>query len=318
MKHAGPNTLLFLSTTLTSIHAFAPIRTNVYETSAAHKFQSRPRTTVHRPALIYGWDGEDDDECAVSTTTSPVEKSFRYDTESDQCSVEGMEIAETISYDPDRLGSLARLAVAFSPKDQTLQLDQIERVEIMCVSQKHIDLQAIICEGGGCLSLAVPIQFPKACDMDTQLEGCVVSHLADLDENSASVVLAHTQVEASGHISWDMAAHIDYPSWWIHPTTPQLVSECQAMCSILNDDEFQPEVLALVREAMKNDWSGFVATEVRVARISPAGFCFKAKATAPGSIAVRILDVFSPFPGSVKTSVDELRATILGTVATAA
>jgi len=272
-------------------------------------------TTSH-PALIYGWDGEDEEECTVSTT--PIEKSFHYESELDQCSTEGMEIAETISYDPNRLGSLARLAVAFSPKDRSLQLDQIERVEILCVSQKHIDLQAIICEGGGCLSLAVPILFPKACDMDAQLEGCVVSHLADLDENSASTVLAHVQVEASGHASWDMGASIDYPVWWIPPTSPEVVSECQSMCTILNEDEFQPEVLALVKEAMKNDWSGYTANEAKVARICPAGFCFKANATAVGSPAVRVLDVFSPFPGAPKSSVDELRAAILGTVATAA
>jgi hypothetical protein len=191
-------------------------------------------------------------------------------------------------------------------------------VEILCVSQKHIDLQAIICEGGGCLSLAVPIQFPKACDMDSQLEGCVVSHLADLDENSASAVLSNAQVEASGQVSWDMGATIDYPAWWIHLTSPEVVSECQSMCSILNDNEFQPEVLALVKEAMKNDWSGFIANEARVVRICPAGFCFKAKATSEGSPAVRVLDVFSPFPGAPKASVDELRAAILGTVATAA
>lgn len=272
------------------------------------------KTTSSRSALIYGWDGDDDEECSIAT---PVETTFTYDGELDQCSTEGMEIAETISYDPDRLGSLARLAVAFSPQDRSLALDQIERVEILCVSQKHIDLQAIICEDGGCVSLAVPIQFPKACDMDSQLEGCVVSHLADLDENSASAVLANAQVEASGEVSWDMGASVDYPSWWIHPSTADLVSECQRMCSILNDDEFQPEVLALVKEAMQNDWSGLTANEARVARISPAGFCFKAKAKADGSSAVRVLDVFSPFPGKSKTTVDDLRAAVLGTVATA-
>lgn len=271
-------------------------------------------TTTGRQALIYGWDDGDDDE-STSATLTPMETNIHYDNEITQCSVEGIQVAESISYDADRLGSLARLAVAFSPPERALKLDQIERVDVMCVSQHHIDIQAIICEDGGCLSLAVPIQFPKACDIDAHLEGCVISHLEVFDEK-ATAVLKH-QEENNVEID-DGIATLEYPYWWENPSSSEMVAECKNMCSILNEEEFQPELLALVKDALHKDGNGLSVISARVADIGPAGFCFKVRARSFGaSTDVRALDVFSPFGGASKTTVDELRAAVLGTVATA-
>ena len=243
----------------------------------------------------------------------PVEMSFKYETELPQCTTEGVAVAESISYDPDRLGSLARLAVAFSPPERALKLDQIERVDILCVSQKHIDIQAIICEDGGCVSLAVPIQFPKACDRGAHLEGCVVGHLDTLDVSAA------TTLSTQGQLSWDSNENVAYPNWWVSPTSYDMIQECKNMCDILNDPEFQPEVLALVQEAASTNGVGIGATtDVKVIAIGPAGFHFKARANAMGSsTTVQLLDVFSPFGGTPRTTSDDLRAAVLGTVATA-
>eukprot|EP00428_Durinskia_dybowskii_P022761 CAMPEP_0170205614 /NCGR_PEP_ID=MMETSP0116_2-20130129/2351_1 /TAXON_ID=400756 /ORGANISM="Durinskia baltica, Strain CSIRO CS-38" /LENGTH=307 /DNA_ID=CAMNT_0010456005 /DNA_START=47 /DNA_END=970 /DNA_ORIENTATION=- len=266
--------------------------------------------TQPRQALIYGWDDDADDDMAP-----PVEMSFKYESELPQCTTEGVAVAESISYDPDRLGSLARLAVAFSPPERALKLDQIERVDILCVSQKHIDIQAIICEDGGCVSLAVPIQFPRACDRGAHLEGCVVGHLESLD---ASAAVATLNADSQGQLSWYSSENVAYPTWWVSPTSYDMIEECKNMCSILNEPEFQPEVLALVQEATLTTGIRIgTSTDAKVTAIGPAGFHFKVRTTALESPNVQLFDVFSPFGGTARTTSDDLRAAVLGIVATA-
>jgi hypothetical protein len=112
-------------------------------------------TTTSLSALIYGWEGDDDSDGPTKTYSDSSEsESFG------QCTPHGAAVAESLSYDQKRVGSLARLAVAFSPPERALSLDAIEKVEVICVGQDHIDIQAIICEDGGCITLAVPIKFP--------------------------------------------------------------------------------------------------------------------------------------------------------------
>lgn len=269
----------------------------------------RPTTLLTRQALIYGWDDDADDDMSP-----PVEMAFKYESELPQCSTEGVAVAESISYDPDRLGSLARLAVAFSPPERALKLDQIERVDILCVSQKHIDIQAIICEDGGCVSLAVPIQFPKACDRGAHLEGCVVGHLDTLDVSAAATL----SVDSQGQLSWENNDNVAYPSWWVSPISTGMIEECRNMCSILNEPEFQPEVLALVQEATLTTGVEIGTTiDAKVTAIGPAGFHFKVRTRSLQSANVQQLDVFSPFGGTARTTSDDLRAAVLGIVATA-
>ncbi len=301
MKLRSP--LIFVST-VSSACAFLV-------TSPSEVGTNRLRTT-HNRALIYGWDDDIDEDLV-----SPVEMKFKYESELPQCTTEGVAVAESISYDSDRLGSLARLAVAFSPPERALKLNQIERVDVICVSQKHIDIQAIICEDGGCVSLAVPIQFPKACDRGAHLEGCVVGHLDSLVESASAVLSDGRNIETHGDLSSDGNGNVDYPAWWVSPSSSDLVEECKRMCSILNEDEFQPEVMALAQDAMQSVGPGLITMAAKVASIGPAGFYFRVQTRSLESTNVRVLDVFSPFGGAPKATADELRATVLGTVATA-
>lgn len=287
------------STILSSAAAFLVANPSFIPTEAGY----RPKPIK---ALIYGWDEDGDDDM------TPLDTTIRYESEVAQCSVEGVEVAETISVDPNRLGSLARLAVHFSPLDRRLQLDQIERVNILCVSHNHIDIQAVICEDGGCVSLAVPIKFPKVCDLGGHLEGCVIGHLEDFDETATSVL----STAGGDEELLDTNTEVRYPYWWESPMSYEMVSECKSMCSILNDDEFQPEVLALAQDAMQKDGQGLTAISAKVASIGPAGFYFKVRARAWDS-SVKSLDAFSPFGGKSMQNPDELRAAVLGTVATA-
>lgn len=108
-----------------------------------------PSSALH--AIIYGWDDDsEEDDIATSATTisSPFYTPVPDDGEMDRCSPVGSLVAESLSRNADKVGSLARLAVAFSPPDRTLTLKDLEQVEVVCVRENSIEIQAIVCEGG--------------------------------------------------------------------------------------------------------------------------------------------------------------------------
>lgn len=221
-------------------------------------------------------------------------------------------------YDPDRVGSLARLAVAFSPPERALKLDQIEKVDILCVEQDRIDIQAIVCEDGACVSLSVPITFPQACGDDQWLEGCVTNRLEQLDRSLPEIL---TNFGTNHNLEDDTVA---YPSWWVPPPTPEMNAECRSMRDILNEAEFATEIGALAQESLDNDPStNYQVQRVKVVAVGPAGLYFRVQTMPTPEAPATVLDVLYPFAArggggnAVLLTVDALRATILGLVATA-
>mmetsp|Transcript_3681 Transcript_3681/g.7913 ORF Transcript_3681/g.7913 Transcript_3681/m.7913 type:complete len:338 (+) Transcript_3681:1-1014(+) len=304
------------------------------------------RTVSSLNALIYGWDDADDDNTGNSnskSSTTPVGKplsTYFDDTDTtyttpghhhnndnndeytwgQACSPTGAALAESLSVDRDREGSLARLAVAFSPPDRQLQLDAIQSVDVICVSETHIDIQAMVCDGangGGCVSLAVPVQFPQPCS-DWQMEGCVVQNLDQLDEQHEEH--HHQQRHVSSTASAGFNTLPEYPVWWVEATdssNPLMPAECDYMTSILNEDEFQPELISLAQDSLNqaSTLSGVFPTSIQQAKIvkmGPGGMLFQCKgANSP------LLNVFSPFSNGPLHSIEAMRAAVLGSVATA-
>lgn len=270
-------------------------------------------------AVIYGWDGEDG-------SISVVDEHVSYGLES-ACagmpeSPAAAALAETLSYDGDRKGSLARLAVAFSPPERSLTLEDIERVEVLCVNEESIEIEAIVCEDGGCVSLAVPVTFPNACGAEL-LEGCVFENLDALDEKAEDLI----KVMDGGHE--DEGADLDelcllnskaeYPSWWVPPECDaDLVAECDSVRRLLNDGEFQSSVNALAFKTLSEQpyGEGYILTKVVIAAVGPAGICLKAQAKYRYDVngPLRTLDVLVPFGGEPKRDVQGLRAAVLGAV----
>ena len=281
--------------------------TTVTRTSRTMMTTSRTTaTTTFLPALIYGWDDADDDE-KTSVTMTP------FDTGVNHCPPTGIAVAQSLSVDPDRVGSLARLAVAFAPPGQALKLDQIEKVDVLCVAHDHIDIQAIICEDGGCVSLAVPVRLPYTCD-DGGLQGCVIQNLDELDTSAQS-----TLQRSQGSEGLDSPV-AQFPAWWVHPSF-FLEAECISMLSILNEADFAPDVRALAHDALQKSLQSEAHTypvqNARVANIGPAGIAMKVQAQQTGGTSRSvILDVMYAFPQPMQDA-EALRAAILGAVATA-
>ena len=74
--------------------------------------------------LIYGWEGEEDEECSTEGIFSGEETA-----PPSVCSPVGVALAESIQSGQDKVGTLARLAVAFSPPERRIELDAIENVQ---------------------------------------------------------------------------------------------------------------------------------------------------------------------------------------------
>lgn len=157
-----------------------------------YEFKTASNTCLH--AIIYGWDGEDSDEITDTSASSSVASSRKpyitveSEVGPDSCTPEGLEVAMSLSEDRGRMGSFARLAAAFSPPERGIGIKDIEKVEVTCVREDSIELEAILCETYGCVTLTVPVQFPTECG-GTDL-GCAIQNLDTLDIRAETMVSA--------------------------------------------------------------------------------------------------------------------------------
>jgi hypothetical protein len=316
-----PRTLILSIITLSAISsasAFLGVVPTSRTTIQDKKIDSSSSTPRH--ALIYGWDGDESDS---DDTGSPLY--FDEDVSPDkQCPPIGIALAETLSYDEDKAGHLARLAAAFSPPERSLRLDQIQKVQVICVREETIEIEAIICEDGGCVSISVPVKFPRSCTATSSdvLEGCVYQNLDELDEEAESSLSIVREDDASLEDLCLLNGSFEkLPDWWVPPECDvSMAAECEAIKQLLNEDEFQPDSRALAQDALRGLKEGrdYSIQQVKVAIVGPAGICFKVRAKyLPAVGTLHTLDLLYPFGGEPMTTADSLRAAVLGAVAAA-
>eukprot|EP00529_Nitzschia_sp_RCC80_P022164 CAMPEP_0113456014 /NCGR_PEP_ID=MMETSP0014_2-20120614/8669_1 /TAXON_ID=2857 /ORGANISM="Nitzschia sp." /LENGTH=485 /DNA_ID=CAMNT_0000347455 /DNA_START=77 /DNA_END=1534 /DNA_ORIENTATION=- /assembly_acc=CAM_ASM_000159 len=265
--------------------------------------------TLLNMAIIYGWDEYEDpaDAEKKDINNDNVKKkdgggggggggtpyvtvdNFDYSpfAPTQECPTVGASVAETLSGNIDRTGSLARLAVRFAriqnEEHSELPIEEIENVRVLCVHSNSIELEATLCETHGCVSLHVPISFPTACSTtngagdggdgaEAHFEACVLQHLESLDDedddDAAAVTATSISTSSSSSLSpsssaaaandiiqqWmDSTELTNVPAWWVDASTvsPELVKESTTLQDILNEDEFIDELKALARDALK-------------------------------------------------------------------
>lgn len=292
-------------------------------------------TCLH--AIVYGWDDEDSDD----TTNASTGTTFSYTTIDsevgpDACPPQGLVVARSLTDDRSRMGSFARLAAAFSPPERGIGIKDIERVEVSCVRENSIELEAMLCEEMGCVRLSVPITFPNECDGDPNL-GCAIQNLDTLDIRAETMVM-HMQASME-ELSLDNADldelvalndKMSLPTWWVSTDLDKaLEKECTSIQSLLNEAEFHPEVVALAQDGMEknanlgNGWekitSDYRVQRAKVAAVGPSGICMKVAAiqqSEPGR-GTQYLDVAYPFSPTATPIQDAaaLRANVLGLIA---
>lgn len=257
---------------------------------------------LYQQATIFGWDEESDS----------YKKSFDEDTilsETDSYSSSSASahqlvytsIANSLSHNKDKIASLARLAVAFSPPENAMNIDDINHIHIVEITNDHIELSAVVCDQSECITLLVPITFPHDCrsddnSEDVDAETCVLDNIYELDQEAQSVLkqreIQHnlyggknTNLERDLMAELHSKSSIELPSWWITPKSYELAEECQKIKNILNQDAFQGPLVALASEGLAfcgDDGELFVIHRAIVSSLGPAGFYFRAIASRRG------------------------------------
>ena len=212
-------------------------------------------------------------------------------------------IADHISHDRQRVGSLARLAAAFAPSDQPLDIQSLDHVGVHAVDGQHMEIEAIMCDQSDCTSVLVPVVFPHECNEDTSgnienteiMEACVIENLEELDDQ------AKHSLELLEELQYPV---IQYPEWWISSQSmgdPELVQEARTIHRLLNGEEFANDLRNLVCKALGIDiQQSYLISKALVADIGPAGFCFKAITAAGPGGKEHVVEAFFAFEGEAR------------------
>lgn len=223
----------------------------------------------------------------------------------------------------DQMGALARLAAAFSPN--ALQLKQIEHVNVLVVDNQHLDIEAVVCEDDGCVTLLIPVQFPSPCDDNNGgMDECVIDNLLMLDDHAATVIeqkeLRERSQTADDYWRQELITCGDYdelPHWWM----AGLPSDCTTIQSLLNGEDFLHEIKSLAFHHLQSQVvnRSFRVEQAAVAGLCPSGMILRARVTeaplfAEETTQVRTVSIQFPYPVS---TVEELRSQVLGAVSAA-
>jgi len=227
----------------------------------------------------------------------------------------------------DRVASLARLAAAFPPNGHALEISHIESVSVIGVDETHIDIQAVICEEDGCVTVKVPIEFPSPCQtMDD--EECILHQFHELDYKAMEQLKQQQQEQQQKQkeleqqrLTQDFMNNIDYPTWWQQPTYNNLLNDCNQILSLLNLPDFRREIHILAEQSLamhhssNDDWE---VEHASIIAVNPAGIYLRIKATKYShsysdqifDMRTELIDIPLSF-GTVAHTAEELRTAVL-------
>ena len=231
-------------------------------------------------------------------------------------------IADHISHDRQRVGSLARLAAAFAPSDQPVDIQRLDRVGVHAIDERHVEIEAVMCDQSDCTSVLVPITFPHECEVSTDddssdsestrrstesVEACVIENLEELDEQT------RTTLDLMEELSSPV---LQYPDWWISLQSLgnlELVQEALTIQRLLNEEDFSNDVRNLVCRALGIDANqSYLIDKARVVDIGPVGFCFKAIAAAGTGGKAHVVEASLAFDdGEARIDAGSLRSAVL-------
>mmetsp|Transcript_2996 Transcript_2996/g.4515 ORF Transcript_2996/g.4515 Transcript_2996/m.4515 type:complete len:352 (+) Transcript_2996:50-1105(+) len=247
-----------------------------------------------------------------------------------------------------KVSTLAKLAVAFSPTERRIHLSDIETVTLLMIDDDRVEIEAVVCDDDGCVTLFIPVDFPHSCRglMGDSEEECVIENMEEL-QNVAEGRIVQLE-ECLGlenlerlHPEWQLQARRPttqevqerLPSWWIVPecadipqtTSNELIQECSLIRSLLNSGDFDDEIKLLARDGLIYLENGglYEIEKAVVADVGPAGFCLRARAFLKSELHSgvsendrkrSIVELCWPFGGEPATDPKVLRSKVLGAV----
>jgi hypothetical protein len=289
-----------------------------------------------RPATMYlpdDWVDDDDNDSMTTTTKSGIFGATN-------------SMIPPILQTPEWVAPLARLAAGYTPNGMALNIQHIERVSVRNVAPSHVDIEAVVCEQDGCVSLSVPVPFTQPCvpnenhhhnsqSYDPNFEDCVIRNIQELDsvqlQKAKTTHHPQQQQQQQGLSDDTNMENIEYPSWWIYPGTAiEFAKECTALLGILNEPDFIPDVVTLVTKALRRilsvdhleDTSSILQVQHALAvAVGPSGMIFRVHAMYQGQM--ELVDVPVPFSTNGLVSVRDndpkaLRDAVLDCVENAA
>lgn len=158
------------------------------------------------------------------------------------------------------MADLARLAVAFSPT--SLDIQNIHHLEVLELDEVHMDVQAVVCEDDGCVTLKVPLEFPHPCQ--NVQEDCVLDNMELLEKQAEQTKMQQTQQDPLV-----LRDQMSLPQWWVSPEYT-IAEECNDLVSLLNQDDFAFDVKALATHVLKKEQDA-VVQQAKVLAVGPAG-----------------------------------------------
>jgi hypothetical protein len=211
-------------------------------------------------------------------------------------------LADRLFSNQDNASVLARLASAYSPPGYSIDLSSINNVRCLCVDNKHLEIEAVVCDGYECSSLLVPVDFPIECNLDYGLEDCVLNNVQNLDKQGDGLiqdrmhVFANEEEAQKAYEVFKLVGASDYlkpsaakfPEWWIPPTSSEDVSECNMIETLLNEADWQLEMRELCKLALQQSGdAGFIYEEddvqlALVKAIGPSGMVLEAHVSRGG------------------------------------
>ena len=82
------------------------------------------------------------------------------------------------------------------------------------------------------------VTFPEECIVDEYLQECVLRNVHHLDATGETVMEEKKEYQSN-------APTVPLPSWWVSPTSPEDVSECELIKDLLNGRDFQDMIRGL-------------------------------------------------------------------------
>jgi hypothetical protein len=229
---------------------------------------------------------------------------------------------------------LARLAASFSPVGHEIDMKHIKTVRCAALDNRHLEVEATLCDDLECNSLLVPVIFPNECLWESAsdsltFEDCVLTNVNSLNREgerrlqqehtfaNPEAESVYTTLESASNLLRD--APSVFPDWWIPPKTKDHVSECELLRELLNDDDMLDARMDLFQQNQKAQRSNSIVKSVKVQVIGLMGLILKVEVASAersgadiianeiipirfldgaGSIREKTLQLLSADPGS--------------------
>ena len=157
--------------------------------------------------------------------------------------------------------ALIRIACAYS-ESQEIRPGSVETASVLSITPDRMEIAMLVCEGEGCVNVAVPVPLPQSCRACTvslqEMTTCMLGNLLTLDqiahkriEQAERSEVRHEELQQIDRLHCQLQAapefRQDLPDWWTTGDV-EIQRECDVLKGILNEDEFINEIQLLAKQ----------------------------------------------------------------------